>query len=48
MDEDKSLIAAQLHATLGPSPIHDVGDRGQFLTYIASSAEIPKDSLIQS
>jgi hypothetical protein len=42
---DKTMVAAQLHATLGTSYTPNIDDRGQFLTYIASSAEVPKKSL---
>jgi hypothetical protein len=44
-DMDKTMVAAQLHATLGTGNVPNIDDRGQFLTFIASSAEIPKDSL---
>ncbi|WP_292459346.1 hypothetical protein [Methanothermococcus sp.] len=42
---DKTMVAAQLHATLGTGQVHNIDNREQFLTFIASSAEIPKDSL---
>ena len=46
MDEtDKTMVAAQLHATLGTSQVPNIDDRGQFLSYIASSAEVPDTSL---
>ncbi|WP_456416668.1 hypothetical protein [Methanocaldococcus sp.] len=42
---DKSLIAANIHASLPPANEIPGTERSEFLTYIASSAEVPKDVL---
>ncbi|XRP97814.1 hypothetical protein ACO3UB_08445 (plasmid) [Methanocaldococcus sp. 16A] len=42
---DKAMIAAKIHASLPPARGMPAPERGEFLTYIASSAEVPKDIL---